>query len=162
MKIFLIKQKQFLPISLQEAWRFFSDPANLAEITPDKMDFKIQYISGDGKMYPGQLIRYRIKIFAGIWANWITEITQMTYQQNFIDEQRFGPYAFWHHQHHFKVVDGGVEITDEVNYAIPLGWIGRLAHWLFVGREVNAIFAHRYHFLEQRFRKSASQITVSA
>ena len=112
-------------------------------------------------MYPGQLINYRIRIFAGIWVDWLTEITQVTKQQNFIDEQRFGPYAFWHHQHHFKAVDGGVEMTDEVNYAIPFGWLGRLVHWLFVGRQVNSIFAHRYHFLQQKFNKPASLMTVS-
>ncbi len=161
MKIYRITQKQFLPLSLQEAWTFFSNPRNLSEITPDKMDFRIQYVSGDGSMYPGQLIKYRIKLLTGVWVDWLTEITQVKNQQHFIDEQRFGPYAFWHHQHFFKEVHGGVEMTDVVNYAIPFGWIGRLTHWLFVRREVNAIFAHRYHILESRFNKLTTHGAVA-
>jgi ligand-binding SRPBCC domain-containing protein len=71
----------------------------------------------------------------------------------FVDEQRFGPYSLWHHQHHFSEAEGGVMMTDEVNYAIPPGFIGRLAHWFFVGREVNAIFEHRLTVLERYFQK---------
>ena len=153
MKIFLISQKQFLPITIDEAWSFFSDPRNLTEITPETMDFKIEYVSGDGSMYPGQLIKYRIKIIRGIRVNWLTEITQVKFQQFFIDEQRFGPYAFWHHQHLFKAVAGGTEMIDEVNYALPLGWLGRIAHALFVGRQLREIFMHRQQVLQKRFKK---------
>jgi ligand-binding SRPBCC domain-containing protein len=153
MKIYNLQRKQFLPISLSEAWEFFSTPKNLAKITPEHMGFKILYISGGDKAYAGQIIRYHVNILPGIKVHWVTEITQVKEPFHFIDEQRFGPYALWHHQHHFKEVPGGVEMTDEVNYAIPLGILGRLAHWLFVGREVNRIFEHRYQVLEEYFRK---------
>lgn len=151
MKIYNLKRTQVLPISLQEAWDFFSSPANLEKITPAHMGFHILYKSGGDKMYPGQLIRYIVNGLPFIPMHWVTEITHVQEPNYFVDEQRFGPYALWHHQHHFRSVTGGVEMIDEVNYAIPLGPLGRLAHSIFVGRAVNAIFNHRYKTLEQFF-----------
>ena len=153
MKIYNIKRVQFLPISLEEAWEFFSSPRNLSKITPAKMNFRILYMSGGDKTYAGQLIRYKVNVLPGISVHWVTEITQVKELNHFIDEQRFGPYALWHHQHHFKAVPGGVEMTDEVNYAIPFGILGTLAHLIFVGREVNAIFEHRFKVLEAYFKR---------
>lgn len=140
-----------MPITLAEAWEFFSNPRNLAIITPPHMGFRILYISGNGKMYPGQIIRYRIQAIPGINMHWVTEITHVKEPNYFVDEQRFGPYALWHHQHHFREVEGGVEMTDEVNYALPLGPLGTLAHLLFVKRELNRIFDYRYKKLETLF-----------
>lgn len=151
MKIYHLKRTQFLPISLEEAWDFFSSPANLSRITPAHMGFNILYRSGGEKMYPGQLIRYKIQVIPFVPMHWVTEITHVQEPHYFVDEQRFGPYALWHHQHRFKAVAGGVEMTDEVNYAIPLGILGRLAHLLFVGREVNAIFDYRFKILDDLF-----------
>lgn len=153
MKLYTLTRKQILPISLREAWEFFSTPRNLSKITPGHMGFKIQYLSGSEKTYAGQIIRYRVQVVPGITVNWVTEITHVQEPDYFVDEQRFGPYALWHHQHRFKAVAGGVEMTDEVNYAIPLGPLGRLVHWLFVGREVNRIFEHRFTVLEGYFNK---------
>ena len=103
-------------------------------------------------MYAGQLIRYHINIFPAIRVHWVTEITHVHEPTHFIDEQRFGPYALWHHQHFFREVEGGIEMTDEVNYAIPLGIIGRFANWLFVEKQVKAIFDFRFDVLEKSFR----------
>ncbi len=153
MKIYNLKRTQFLPITLQHAWDFFSTPNNLEKITPAKMGFVILYKSGGDKMYPGQLIRYTVNVLPFASVHWVTEITHVQQPNYFVDEQRFGPYALWHHQHHFQQAEGGVLMTDEVNYAIPLGALGRLAHWLFVGGEVNAIFEHRFKVLEQYFSK---------
>ena len=104
-------------------------------------------------MYAGQIITYILKPMFGIPVKWMTEITHVKDGEYFIDEQRFGPYSLWHHQHHFKEVASGVEMTDEVNYAIPLGLLGRFAHWLFVGKEVNTIFEHRKMTLDKYFKK---------
>ena len=153
MKIYNLTRTQFLPISLTEAWDFFSTPKNLSKITPEEMGFQILYISGGDKAYAGQIIRYKVSILPGIKVHWVTEITQVKEPFHFIDEQRFGPYALWHHQHHFKEVTGGVEMLDEVNYAIPFGVLGRLAHWLFVGKEVKRIFEYRHEVLEKFFKK---------
>lgn len=151
MKIYHLKRKQILPITLTEAWDFFSTPRNLSRITPEQMGFKILYSSGGEKTYAGQIIRYKVSILPLITLHWVTEITHVKEPFYFVDEQRFGPYALWHHQHMFKEVPGGVEMTDELNYAIPLGILGRFAHWIFVGREVNRIFDYRFQVLEKFF-----------
>lgn len=152
MKIYHLKRTQFLPITLDEAWNFFSSTKNLARITPPTLGFKIVYISGDqSETYAGQIVRYKIGILPGITVNWMTEITHVNKPYNFIDEQRFGPYALWHHQHHFKEVNGGVEMTDELNYAIPFGFIGRIANTLFVERRVYDIFEYRFKILNKLF-----------
>jgi ligand-binding SRPBCC domain-containing protein len=152
MKIYHFKQNQFLPVSLEEAWHFFSSPVNLARITPPDMTFKIEYISGNAReMYEGQIIRYKIGILPGITTDWMTEITHIHKPLYFVDEQRFGPYALWHHQHWFKEVAGGVEMTDEVNYAIPLGFLGRIANAVLVRNRLKAIFQFRYQTIEKLF-----------
>jgi ligand-binding SRPBCC domain-containing protein len=151
MKIYNLKREQFLPVTIEEAWSFFSSPKNLAKITPSHMNFKILYQSGGDKAYAGQIIRYKINVLPLLPVHWVTEITQVAEPNYFIDEQRFGPYALWHHQHRFESVKSGVRMIDEVNYAIPLGILGRLAHWLFVGNEVNRIFDHRFKTLETYF-----------
>lgn len=153
MKVYNLKRTQVLPISLAEAWQFFSTPKNLQKITPPHMGFKIRYLSGGEKMYAGQLILYKINIFPGIPVDWATEIAHVVEPYYFVDEQRFGPYALWHHQHHFRQMTDGVEMTDEVNYAIPLGFLGRMANSLFVRRQVEAIFDHRHQVLENYFSK---------
>lgn len=134
-----------------EAWQFFSTPQNLAKITPDHMKFDIQYLSGGNKMYAGQIIQYKINVLPKISVRWTTEITHVQEPYYFVDEQRFGPYAMWHHQHHFKEIKEGVEMLDEVNYALPLGLIGRAANAIFVKKQVNTIFDYRYKILADFF-----------
>ena len=98
MKIFKLKYSQKLPISLNEAWDFLSSPSNLELITPKSMDFNITDYDKK-KAYPGQIIQYTVKPLLGIKINWVTEITQVQDKEFFVDEQRFGPYSFWHHKH---------------------------------------------------------------
>ncbi len=126
------------------------------------MQFQILHISGGDKAYAGQIIRYKVGILPGVRLHWVTEITHVKAPEYFVDEQRFGPYALWHHQHHFKEVAGGVEMTDEVSYAIPLGWLGQLAHWIFVGREVNRIFDHRFAVLQKYFNGNQNEFLKTA
>ena len=122
MKVYRIYRKQILPVSLNTAWEFFSSPRNLKYITPDYMNFRILEISGGESMYAGQIIRYKVNIFPKIPVLWTTEITQVNHLHMFVDEQRVGPYRMWHHQHFFREVPEGVEATDEVHYALPLGF----------------------------------------
>jgi ligand-binding SRPBCC domain-containing protein len=152
MKVYHVKRTHFLPITPEEAWVFFSSPQNLSKITPSYMDFKITYNSAsDTNMYAGQIIKYKVKILPGVRVSWVTEITHVDKPNYFVDEQRFGPYALWHHQHHFRKVTGGVEMTDEVNYAIPFGIVGRLANRVFVAGQLNGIFDYRTHELSSIF-----------
>lgn len=106
-----------------------------------------------GKMYQGQIIQYRVRPLFNIPLNWVTEITSVKDKAYFIDEQRFGPYAFWHHQHHFTEIEGGVRMVDLLHYKIPFGILGSIAHRLFVKKRLEEIFNYRYSFLEKTFGK---------
>lgn len=142
MKIYTIHTKQNLPITLKEAWNFLSDAKNLKEITPKYMGFEI--IADDQKsIYPGKIIQYRLTPMMGIYLKWVTEITHVKDYSYFVDEQRFGPYSFWHHKHFIKEINGGVEMEDIVDYKIPMGVIGELLHPLLVKPKLNEIFEYR-------------------
>jgi ligand-binding SRPBCC domain-containing protein len=146
-----IKTVQQIPVSLDTAWDFFSNPANLAAITPAEMGFKVISKHHGDKMYAGQIIEYTVKPVLGIPVYWMTEITQVKEKEFFIDEQRKGPYALWHHQHHFKAIPGGVEMTDIVHYRNPLGLLGKLANYLFVRKKLKGIFEYRFKKVEELF-----------
>ncbi|MFZ4545310.1 MAG: SRPBCC family protein [Saprospiraceae bacterium] len=147
----LLKQEQFLPLSLDEAWDFFSSPKNLNEITPDDMVFEILSELPE-KMYTGLFITYRLKPILNIPIEWCTEITHIQNREYFVDEQRKGPYKIWHHEHHFKAVDGGVMMTDILHYDIGKSFAGWIAGHLFVHKKVKAIFDFRHQKLEQMFK----------
>ncbi|WP_217700245.1 SRPBCC family protein [Halobacillus hunanensis] len=119
MKIYVKKVKQQLPISLEHAWSFFSNAGNLSDITPSWMKFEVTGELPD-KMYQGMVATYRIQPLKGITLRWVTEITHMVEGKYFIDEQRFGPYRFWHHQHHFKEIESGVEMQISFTTLFPL------------------------------------------
>lgn len=152
MKVHLFEQEQVLPIGLDEAWRFFASPRNLDEITPTDLAFRIERCE-DGPMHEGQIITYRIRLAPLIWTRWFTEIKAVEHGRAFIDEQRAGPYRFWHHRHSFEAVDGGTLMRDTVNYAIGFGPIGDLAHRLFVKQKLRKIFGYRREILAERFGK---------
>ncbi|HQX95398.1 MAG: SRPBCC family protein [Chitinophagaceae bacterium] len=148
-----IKTVQKIPISLDEAWAFFSNPANLQAITPSNMGFRVISKHHGEKMYAGQIIEYTVKPVMGIPIYWMTEITQVKDKEYFIDEQRFGPYKLWHHQHHFKVIEGGVEMTDIIHYKNPMWFLGTLANELFVKKQLQGIFDFRFKKVEEMFGK---------
>lgn len=152
-RIYILKRVQRLPVPIETAWDFFSNPKNLFTLTPPSLNLKFtNELFGDG-MYPGQVITYNVKPLLGIPMFWLTEITHVEKPHFFVDEQRRGPYALWHHEHHFKPVAGGVEMTDLVHYALPLGIAGRLAHALFVKAQLHAIFTYRFQKIETLFGK---------
>lgn len=152
MKVYRLQTVQQLPVSLDEAWDFFSTPKNLKTITPDYMGFIIK-TDLNGKMYPGQIINYTVTPVLGIPMSWTTEITHVDDKKYFVDEQRFGPYAFWHHKHFFKVIEGGVEMTDIVDYAIPFGPLGWIANSIIVKSKLKEIFDYRFKKVEELFGK---------
>ncbi len=152
-KVYSIKTVQKIPITLTEAWAFFSKPDNLKQITPADLGFNIISKHHGETMYPGQVIEYKISPLLGISLYWMTEITHVADQKYFVDEQRFGPYSLWHHQHHFKTIEGGVEMTDIVHYKLPLFFIGDIAHILFVKAQLQKIFDYRFDAVEQKFGK---------
>ena len=156
MKIHQLKRTQRLNISLHDAWDFLSDPANLKTITPDYMGFDI--LSGaDRRMYAGQIITYTVRPLLGIPMTWVTEISQVEAPYYFVDEQRFGPYALWHHKHFLREVDGGVEMDDIVDYALPLDPLSRVMHPLMVAPKLEEIFDHRVAVLDAMFNQTTNQ-----
>lgn len=151
--VYSLQTIQKIPINLPEAWDFFSKPSNLKDITPAKLGFEIISKFHGEKMYPGQIIEYTVKPVLGIPLYWMTEITHVKDLQYFIDEQRFGPYSLWHHQHHFKEIPGGVEMTDIVHYKLPLWILGDIANTLLVTAQLRDIFNYRFSAVEKRFGK---------
>jgi ligand-binding SRPBCC domain-containing protein len=139
-----------LPVSLQETWKFFSDANNLLTITPPFLNLKVtNEVFGD-EVYPGQIIAYKVKPLAGIGVSWVTEITHLEKEKMFVDEQRKGPYKLWHHQHHFKSIEGGTEMTDIVHYRLPFGFIGNIAHPI-VKKKLVEIFTYRFNKINELF-----------
>jgi ligand-binding SRPBCC domain-containing protein len=148
-----IKTVQKIPISLEQAWDFFSNPANLQAITPDNMGFKVISKHHGDIMYAGQIVEYTVRPVLGIPIYWMTEIIQVKDKEYFIDEQRFGPYKIWHHQHHFKEIPGGVEMTDIIHYKNPFWFLGNIANAFFVKNKLKDIFDYRYKKVEELFGK---------
>lgn len=153
MATYSLKTVQKIPVDIETAWEFFSNPANLQKITPNDLGFKILSKHHGAKMYPGQIIEYKVKPVLGIAVYWMTEITHVKDKEFFVDEQRFGPYQLWHHQHHFKIIDGGVEMTDIVHYRNPFGFLGNIANTLFVKAQLKKIFKYRIKVVEEIFGK---------
>lgn len=152
MKVYTLEREQFLPVSLQEAWSFFSSPANLSEITPKDMGFTV-LSQVPAEIYKGLLIEYRVAPLLGISMKWVTKIGDVQPPFLFVDTQLKGPYALWEHTHIFKEQDGGVMMTDTVRYSVPLGILGRLANSIFVRKRLEQIFDFRYSTLENYFKK---------
>lgn len=150
MQIYTLRRKQVLPITLEEAWPFFSTPRNLEQITPAFLRFSILSEIPD-EIHDGLIISYRIAAVAGVPMTWVTEIKHVRRLAQFIDEQRIGPFRFWHHLHRFRAVEGGVEMEDVVHYVMPWGWFGRLVHAVFIRARLQAIFDFRQEYLDRYF-----------
>ncbi len=148
--VFRLETKQFLPITLDMAWNFFSSPANLSKITPPGMGFVITSPE-EGRTYAGQIITYKVSPIGRIKTNWVSEITHVKEKEYFIDQQRFGPYSFWHHKHHFLEVEGGVEMTDVIHYKIPAWFLSGIVNRLLVKPKLRQIFTYRSKKLIELF-----------
>ena len=150
MRLYQIHRTQVLPLTREEAWNYFSSPHNLPVITPPWLDLRV---IGDvpERMFPGMVIHFRLTPLSGIQFNWITEITHVEPQKAFVDEQRFGPYRFWHHHHLFRPKGDGIEMTDRVAYCLKYGPVGELLHTLFIRKKLKEIFDFRERSLARLF-----------
>ncbi len=158
MAVHSIKAVQKIPVPVQQAWDFFSDPGNLKVITPDNMALRVLSKHTDEKMYPGQIIEYKVSPLWRISFYWMTEITEVKEKEFFIDEQRKGPYKMWHHEHYFKEIEGGTEITDIVHYRNP-GWVaGNIVNQLFIRRKLRRLFEYRFRKVEELFGRWREQL----
>ncbi len=149
----LLTRNQKLPVNLREAWSFFSNPKNLKTITPSFMGFDITSKLTGANMYAGMIITYKVRPILNVPLNWMTEITQVSAPYFFVDNQKSGPFKIWHHQHLFKEIAKGVEMTDIVNYNVGFGVVGRLIEKAIVQKRVEEIFDFRYKKLEEIFGK---------
>ena len=149
--MYYLNYVQKVPLSLEESWDFFSSPANLKILTPEYLSFEMTNAHENRKMYAGQIITHCIRPIWNFPLEWVTEITHVQEPYYFIDEQRFGPYKFWHHEHWFKPISKGVEMTDRVYYKLPFGFFGQALHALKIKHDLEAIFSYRHAKLEQLF-----------
>lgn len=151
MAFYQLKTIQKIPATMDRVWDFISSPGNLKKITPDHMGFDIT--SGDlpQRMYPGMIISYKVRPLFGIKMTWVTEITHVKEGVYFVDEQRVGPYALWHHEHFIEPIEGGVLMRDIVSYKPPMGFLGAIANTLFIRRQLKEIFAYRQKAMEALF-----------
>lgn len=150
MSLHQLRAIQRLPLDIDSAWRFLSDPRNLATITPPDMGFVVKTPLPD-RAYPGLIIAYTVRPMFRLPVAWVTEITHVREGEYFVDEQRSGPYRIWHHEHHVAAIPGGVEMRDIVSYELPFGPLGDIVNALVVGKRVAQIFAYRERVLLDRF-----------
>lgn len=150
-KVYSLYSRQRIPKPLKEVWSFFSDAKNLLRVTPPHLNLKVTNEVFGETVYAGQVMTYSVKPLLGIPLGWMTEITQVEPLKYFVDEQRKGPYKLWHHQHHFKPIEGGTEMVDLVHYRLPFGLVGNIANALLVKDELEKIFSYRYHKIIEMF-----------
>ncbi len=151
--IHYLHREQVIPADIGRVWEYFSNPKNLNEITPADMHFQI-VAGGNEKMYEGQIIEYRVEFIRGVRSLWLTEITHAREYVYFVDEQRAGPYRFWHHEHKFQEVDEGIHMTDLVTYEAPFGIWGDLVTMFWIRRKLEAIFDFRRRKISELFGES--------
>ncbi|MGY5354324.1 SRPBCC family protein [Wenyingzhuangia sp. IMCC45467] len=158
MAFYQLKKEQYINASIDEVWEFISSPKNLKKITPKHMGFDITSGNGNDKMYQGMIISYIVKPILGIPTKWVTEITHVVPKKYFVDEQRIGPYKLWHHQHILEEQEQGVLMKDIVTYQPPFGFIGAVANFLFIKKQLNNIFNHRFNIINNIFKTSAIHV----
>jgi ligand-binding SRPBCC domain-containing protein len=146
----ILNRTQYLPISVEAAWDFFSAPGNLPAITPPDLGFRV-LSHPPASIYPGLMLRYSVRPLPGFRTTWVSEITHVRAPEYFVDEQRIGPYSLWHHEHRFHRSPGGVRVEDIIHYALPFGPLGDALAGSLVLRKLEAIFAYRSEILAKRF-----------
>lgn len=151
MPFYQFTQSQKIPASLDSVWDFISNPDNLKDITPPFLDFRVINRPDSPKMYAGMIITYIVRPVLGISVKWMTEITQVKEKEYFVDEQRLGPYRFWHHQHKIESIENGVLMTDIVTYIPPFYILGSIANRLFIKKKIKEIFYFRTNAIEKKF-----------
>ncbi len=152
--IYTLSRQQQLNCDIERAWKFFSSANNLSAITPKDMNFIVLTKMNDDEIFEGMIIDYYVSPIFGIKMKWKTEIIQVDFQKSFTDFQKKGPYKLWHHHHEFEINDQGVFMKDFVKYELPFGFLGDIAHKIFVRKKIEHIFNYRYMVLEELFNKN--------
>ncbi len=150
--MYRLYREQQLKCDIETAWEFFSSPHNLSEITPASMSFVVLSES-DEPIFKGMEIDYTVSPVLGIPMRWKTVISQVEDYKSFTDFQKEGPYKHWNHFHEFIPNEDGVLIRDTVDYELPMGFLGKIAHRIFVKEKLRSIFDFRYRVLDDLFNK---------
>jgi len=143
---YILERTQSVPVSIQDAFAFFSQARNLEEITPSWLRFEV--LRAPDELRRGSLLAYRLEPFR-IPIHWLTRISTWQPPRSFADEQISGPYPLWEHTHRFSPTDGGTEIYDHVRYRLPGGRFAPAVQRTFVGRWLDEIFDYRAEQLEE-------------
>lgn len=151
--IYKLNTSQQLNCDISEAWKFFSSPHNLSRITPKDMGFVVLSNLPDESIYEGMIIDYTVSPLLGIPMKWQTKITQVDHEKSFTDFQQKGPYKLWKHHHEFIPNENGVLMTDNLEYELPFGILGTIAHSLIVKKKLESIFNYRQQVLEDLFNQ---------
>ncbi len=151
MGVHRLVREQLIPAPPEAVWKYFSRADNLQAITPEYINFRVTSGALPDEIYPGMIITYKVSPVLGIPLFWMTEITHVVPGRLFVDEQRRGPFSMWHHEHHFEARDGGTHMRDIVHYQVPLGPLGEIARAMFVEKQVESIFSHRFEVIGRIF-----------
>lgn len=151
MRIYNLQKTTYMPITIDQAWDFFSLAGNLEKITPKELDFRIIAKPDVPRIFSGMRIQYKVRPLMNIAVKWETEIREVDAPYKFMDKQLKGPYALWEHTHLFEEVPGGVKMTDTVSYALPLGLLGVFAHNIVVKKKLDEIFSYREEVVRKMF-----------
>ena len=146
MKIYHLYRRQHLNLTIHEAWKFFSSPYNLNDITPDFFHVKITSEVPE-KIYAGLMISYRMKAVLGIPMDWLSEISHCDEPKRFVYEQRIGPFKFWSHEVCLTEEQNGVVLEDIMFYAMPMGWLGQFINSVLIASKLEHIFDNRRNYL---------------
>lgn len=146
-------REQQLNCDIQTAWDFFSSPKNLSKITPKDMGFTVLTDYNSEQITEGMVIDYIVSPLLKVPLKWRTRITHVEPNRSFTDFQEKGPYKYWNHFHEFIPNKDGVLMKDTVDYELPFGFLGKIAHLLFVKKKLAHIFDFRYSVLEKLFNK---------
>lgn len=146
-------REQQLHCDIDTAWSFFSSPNNLSKITPKDMGFTVLSKDIQPEIFEVMFIDYTVSPILGIPLKWQTKITQVDKNKSFTDFQEKGPYKYWNHFHEFIPNSQGVLMKDTVDYELPMGFLGKIAHQAFVKKKLISIFDYRYQVLEKYFNQ---------
>ena len=155
MRVYTLRCEMITPCSLEKTFAIFENPYNLAKITPPWLSFKVTS-DEHVEMRKDAEITYIIR-WLGLPMRWKTLILEYQPPTLFVDEQARGPYKLWRHRHTFESTPSGVKIGDRVEYALPLGVLGRLAHSLMVRRQLIGIFKYRQRELGKILGEGTTQ-----
>jgi len=137
---YIVESRMWLPKPRAEVFAFFADPANLVRVAPPSLGLRV--LGPPPVMTAGATFDLRLR-WLGLPLRWRMFVREYDPPFRFLDVQVRGPYARWEHRHIFLAEAGGTTVEDRIVYRLPLGALGRVAHILFVHRQLVALWRYR-------------------